>query len=195
MRSTEKSIFDTAARIPCCISGSSIDIVERILEHVTAIRASRCISEIPARGHHLERVGHILVHGDYHQSWQPQPMRERALDRARDIAERVTGALGGRGSFAVELFVRGDEVLFNARSRRVPHDTGIGTISQGLSQFAIHARALLGPPILNIRTHGPSASSVMLVDGDSDRIRFDGCRRFWGRCGPSTRPSDRWRTA
>ena len=120
----------------------------------------------------LDPVGHIQVHGDYHQSWQPQPMSEAALARSRAIAERITGALGGRGIFGVELFVRGDAVIFSEVSPR-PHDTGMVTmISQDLSQFALHARAILGLPIPNIRTHGPSASSVVLADGHSDCVRF-----------------------
>ena len=122
----------------------------------------------------LDPVGHIQVHGDYQQSWQPQPMREAAIARSREIAERVTGALGGRGIFGVELFVRGDDVIFSEVSPR-PHDTGMVTmISQDLSQFALHARAILGLPIPNIRTHGPSASSVILVDGQSDTVTFGG---------------------
>jgi phosphoribosylglycinamide formyltransferase 2 len=122
----------------------------------------------------LDPVGHVQVGGDYHESWQPQPMSERSLERAREIAGRVTGALGGRGIFGVELFVRGDDVIFSEVSPR-PHDTGMVTmISQDLSQFALHARAILGLPIPNIRTHGPSASRVILVDGHSDNIRFDG---------------------
>ena len=120
----------------------------------------------------LDPVGHIQVHGDYHQSWQPQPMTETARASARDVAGRVTGALGGHGIFGVELFVRGDDVIFSEVSPR-PHDTGMVTmISQDLSQFALHARAILGLPIPNIRTHGPSASSVILVDGHSDHVRF-----------------------
>lgn len=120
----------------------------------------------------LDPIGHIQVRGDYQQSWQPQPMSERAIARARDMAERVTGALGGRGIFGVELFVRGDDVTFSEVSPR-PHDTGMVTmISQDLSQFALHARAMLGLPIPNIRTHGPSASSVILVDGQSDDVSF-----------------------
>jgi phosphoribosylglycinamide formyltransferase 2 len=120
----------------------------------------------------LDPVGHIQVHGDYHQSWQPQPMSDTAIARARDMAERVTGALGGRGIFGVELFVRGDDVIFSEVSPR-PHDTGMVTmISQDLSQFALHARAILGLPIPNIRTHGPSASSVVLVDGNADHVKY-----------------------
>ena len=121
----------------------------------------------------LDPVGHVQVDGDYRQSWQPQPMSDGALAMAREIAAAVTGALGGRGIFGVELFVRGDEVIFSEVSPR-PHDTGMVTmISQDLSQFALHARAILGLPIPNIRTHGPAASSVVLVEGDSDNVRFD----------------------
>jgi len=121
-----------------------------------------------------EPVGHVQVDGDYRQSWQPQPMSDTALERARDIAARVTEALGGRGIFGVELFIKGDEVIFSEVSPR-PHDTGMVTmISQDLSQFALHARAILGLPIPNIHFHGPSASSVVLVQGESDRVEFSG---------------------
>ena len=121
----------------------------------------------------LDPVGHVQVDGDYRQSWQPQPMSESALARAREMAAAVTGALGGRGIFGVELFVRGDEVIFSEVSPR-PHDTGMVTmISQDLSQFALHARAILGMPIPNIRTHGPAASSVLLVEGDSANVSFN----------------------
>jgi len=122
----------------------------------------------------LEPIGHLQIDGDYRQSWQPQPMSETAQHLARDIADCVTAALGGHGIFGVELFVRGDEVIFSEVSPR-PHDTGMVTmISQDLSQFALHARAILGLPIPNIRQHGPSASSAILVEGHSDRVRFDG---------------------
>jgi len=121
----------------------------------------------------LDPVGHIQIDGDYRQSWQPQPMSETALATAREMAAAVTSALGGRGVFGVELFIRGDDVIFSEVSPR-PHDTGMVTmISQDLSQFALHARAILGLPIPNIRTHGPAASSVVLVEGDSDNVRFD----------------------
>jgi phosphoribosylglycinamide formyltransferase 2 len=119
-----------------------------------------------------EPIGHIQVDGDYRQSWQPQPMSEQALASARDIAGRVTAALGGRGIFGVELFIKGDEVIFSEVSPR-PHDTGMVTmISQDLSQFALHARAILGLPIPNIHQHGPSASSVVLVEGNSAQVSF-----------------------
>lgn len=121
-----------------------------------------------------EPIGHVQVDGDYRQSWQPQPMSEIALLKAREIAEKVTQALGGSGIFGVELFIKGDEVIFSEVSPR-PHDTGMVTmISQDLSQFALHARAILGLPIPNIHFHGPSASSVILVEGDSDRVSFQG---------------------
>ena len=119
-----------------------------------------------------EPIGHLQVDGDYRQSWQPQAMSDQALSGARDIAAKVTAALGGRGIFGVELFIKGDEVIFSEVSPR-PHDTGMVTmISQDLSQFALHARAILGLPVPNIRHHGPSASSVILVEGTSRQVSF-----------------------
>ena len=121
-----------------------------------------------------EPIGHVQVNGDYRQSWQPQAMSDTARRKAREMAGVVTEALGGRGIFGVELFVRGDEVIFSEVSPR-PHDTGMVTmISQDLSQFALHARAILGLPIPAIRQLGPSASSVILVEGDSDAVVFEG---------------------
>lgn len=120
-----------------------------------------------------EPIGHIQIEGDYRQSWQPQPMTPAALDKARDIARRITDALGGYGIFGVELFVRGDEVIFSEVSPR-PHDTGMVTmISQDLSEFALHARALLGLPVPGIRFYGPSASMAVVVEGDTDKIEMD----------------------
>ena len=119
-----------------------------------------------------EPIGHVQVNGDYRQSWQPQPMSETALANARVIAEKITGALGGRGIFGVELFIQGEEVIFSEVSPR-PHDTGMVTmISQDLSQFALHARAILGLPVPNIHFHGPSASSVILVEGESTQPSY-----------------------
>jgi phosphoribosylglycinamide formyltransferase 2 len=121
-----------------------------------------------------EPIGHRQEDGDYRESWQPQPMRDKALDKARDMAEAVTEALGGVGVFGVELFIRGDDVLFSEVSPR-PHDTGMVTlISQDLSEFALHARAILGLPIPNIHFHGSSASAVILVEGESDQVSFAG---------------------
>lgn len=119
-----------------------------------------------------EPIGHVQVQGDYRQSWQPQQMSEAALEKSKEIAQKVTEALGGRGLFGVELFIREDEVFFSEVSPR-PHDTGMVTmISQDLSEFALHARAILGLPIPNIHFHGPSASSVILVEGESESVLF-----------------------
>ena len=119
-----------------------------------------------------EPIGHLQIDGDYRESWQPQPMSPAALAEARRIAEAVTGALGGRGIFGVELFVKDDTVWFSEVSPR-PHDTGLVTIaSQDLSEFALHARAILGLPVPVIRQHGPSASAVILPEGNSDNIVF-----------------------
>ena len=119
-----------------------------------------------------EPIGHRQQDGDYRESWQPQSMSATALAEAKDIAAKITSALGGRGLFGVELFVRGDQVLFSEVSPR-PHDTGMVTlISQDLSEFALHARAILGLSIPNIAFHGPSASAVLLVEGDSRSIRY-----------------------
>ena len=117
-------------------------------------------------------IGHVQVDGDYRESWQPQPMSAVALQKSCDYAKAVTDNLGGRGMFGVELFIKGDEVFFSEVSPR-PHDTGMVTmISQDLSQFALHARAILGLPIVNIHQHGPSASAVVLVQGTSERVSF-----------------------
>ncbi|MBQ3147736.1 MAG: formate-dependent phosphoribosylglycinamide formyltransferase [Alistipes sp.] len=120
----------------------------------------------------LNPIGHHQVDGDYRESWQPQPMSEVALEQARDIAKKVTDALGGYGIFGMELFVCGDKVLFSEVSPR-PHDTGMVTmISQDLSEFALHARAVLGLPIPSINFYGPSASKAVVVEGDTDKVVF-----------------------
>jgi len=119
-----------------------------------------------------EPIGHVQIDGDYQQSWQPQAMSDSALNTAKVMAKTVTDALGGRGLFGVELFIKGDEVIFSELSPR-PHDTGMVTmISQDLSQFALHARAILGLPIVSINQFGPSASSVILADGESQNVSF-----------------------
>ena len=119
-----------------------------------------------------EPIGHRQEDGDYQESWQPQLMSDLALRRSQDIAKQVTEALGGYGLFGVELFIKGDDVYFSEVSPR-PHDTGMVTlISQDLSEFALHARAILGLPIPNIAFHGPSASNVILVEGESRETRF-----------------------
>ncbi len=117
-------------------------------------------------------IGHLQISGDYRESWQPHPMSTAALDRSRDIALQITSALGGRGLFGVELFVKGDEVWFSEVSPR-PHDTGLVTlISQDLSEFALHLRAILGLPIPHIRSLGPSASTAILIEADTAELKF-----------------------
>jgi phosphoribosylglycinamide formyltransferase 2 len=119
-----------------------------------------------------EAIGHLQVDGDYRESWQPQPMSAAALEESRRIAAAVTGALGGYGIFGVELFVKGDRVWFSEVSPR-PHDTGLVTlISQNLSEFALHARAILGLPVPALRQHGPAASCALLVQGDSSAMTY-----------------------
>lgn len=121
----------------------------------------------------LEPIGHHQVDGDYRESWQPQPMSDIAKQKAKDIAHKITGALGGYGIFGVEMFIKGDEVIFSEVSPR-PHDTGMVTmISQDLSEFALHARAVLGLPIPSVRFFGPSASKAIVVEGDSDKVIFE----------------------
>lgn len=121
---------------------------------------------------YCEPIGHRQEQGDYRESWQPQPMTAKALQLSKEIANKVTEALGGRGVFGVELFVKGDQVWFSEVSPR-PHDTGMVTlISQNLSEFALHARAILGLPIPVIEQYGPSASAVILVEGESKRTTF-----------------------
>ena len=119
-------------------------------------------------------IGHRQVGGDYHESWQPQAMSPAAKEKAEDIAQKVTDALGGRGIFGVELFVKGDEVWFSEVSPR-PHDTGMVTLlSQNLSEFALHVRAILGLPVPTIETRRPGASYVILGEGESNDITFSG---------------------
>jgi phosphoribosylglycinamide formyltransferase 2 len=124
-----------------------------------------------------EPIGHLQVDGDYRESWQPQPMTPLALQRSQQIAGAITANLGGSGLFGVELFIAGDEVWFSEVSPR-PHDTGLVTlISQDLSEFALHARAILGLPIPVIRQRGAGASSALLVDGNSSSIRYTDVER------------------
>lgn len=125
----------------------------------------------------LQPIGHHQENGDYQESWQPQKMKPELLDRAQEIALKVTGALGGRGIFGVELFVCKDKVLFSEVSPR-PHDTGLVTlISQDLSEFALHARAVLGLPIPSIEFRGPSASKAIVCDGLSNKVKFGSLER------------------
>ncbi|AKE52031.1 formate-dependent phosphoribosylglycinamide formyltransferase [Kangiella geojedonensis] len=119
-----------------------------------------------------EPIGHTQEDGDYRESWQPQAMSPQALQQAQYMAKAVTNDLGGRGLFGVEIFIKGDEAIFSEVSPR-PHDTGLVTlVSQDLSEFALHARAILGLPIPVIRQNGPSASAVILVEGESKEVSF-----------------------
>ena len=144
-------------------------------------------------------IGHVQIKGDYHESWQPMAMSEKALAESRRQAEAVTTALGGYGIFGVELFIRGDEVFFSEVSPR-PHDTGMVTmISQNLTQFELHVRAILGLPVLEILNLAPAASHVILADASQDNVCFEGVvdalnvstskLRLFGK--PDTRPGRR----
>lgn len=134
-----------------------------------------------------EPVGHIQVNGDYRYSWQPQPMSNAAIESAKEIARKVTDALGGYGIFGVELFIKGDKVIFSEVSPR-PHDTGMVTmISQDLSEFALHARALLGLPVPSIRFYAPSASRAIVVEGDTDCVEFDNLEEVLAEPGTQLR--------
>lgn len=125
----------------------------------------------------LNPIGHHQVDGDYRESWQPQAMSDSALQQAQHIAKQVTDALGGYGIFGVEMFVQGDHVIFSEVSPR-PHDTGMVTmISQDLSEFALHARAVLGLPIPEIRFFQPSASKAIVIEGEGTRVTFEGLEK------------------
>jgi phosphoribosylglycinamide formyltransferase 2 len=126
---------------------------------------------------YCDPIGHLQIDGDYRESWQPQPMSAKALAESQHIANAVTTELGGNGIFGVELFIAGDDVYFSEVSPR-PHDTGLVTlISQDLSEFALHARAILGLPIPVIRQRGPAASCALLVEGTSSNVRFENVDR------------------
>ena len=134
-----------------------------------------------------EPIGHTHVHGEYYESWQPHSMNAKLLAESQRIAKTITDALGGRGVFGVELFVKGDDVYFSEVSPR-PHDTGMVTlISQDLSEFALHARAILGLPIPAIIQHGPAASRVLLVDGYSKKVRFSNLQEALAQNGTTLR--------
>ena len=135
----------------------------------------------------LAPIGHRQENGDYRESWQPQAMSALAQKRAQETAEKITTALGGRGIFGVELFVCGDEIIFNEVSPR-PHDTGMVTMaSQELSQFALHARAILGLPIPEIYQISPAASKAIVVEGKSDNVRFANLEKVLSEAGVNLR--------
>lgn len=134
-----------------------------------------------------EPIGHIQIDGDYRESWQPQPMAPAAIEKAREMAKKITDALGGYGIFGVEMFVKGDEVIFSEVSPR-PHDTGMVTmISQDLSEFGLHARALLGLPVPEIRFFAPSASRAIVVEGETTCIEMDNLEKVLEEPGTQIR--------
>lgn len=132
-------------------------------------------------------IGHIQENGDYRYSWQPQAMTPTAIAKAQEIAKSVTDALGGYGIFGVEMFVKGDDVIFSEVSPR-PHDTGMVTmISQDQSEFALHVRALLGLPVPEIKFYGPSASRAVVVEGDTDKVVFENIDKALAESGVQIR--------
>ena len=147
-------------------------IVEEFIEFdyeitLLTIRHSKGITYCPP-------IGHIQIDGDYRESWQPHPMSEKALNQAQIIAKQITDALGGKGLFGVEFFIKNESVIFSEISPR-PHDTGLVTlISQDLSEFALHVRAILGFPIHEIHQFGPSASCAIVAEGTSENIQYEG---------------------
>jgi phosphoribosylglycinamide formyltransferase 2 len=123
-----------------------------------------------------EPIGHRQERGDYQESWQPTPMTDKLLDDAKEMARKVVDNLGGYGIFGVEFFVTKDEVIFSELSPR-PHDTGLVTLlSQDLSEFDLHARAVLGLPVPRVRLHGPTASAVILAEREAERFSIQGLR-------------------
>lgn len=153
-------------------SGAGKVIVEGFVDfdYEITLLTVRCVSGTL----YCKPIGHKQENGDYRWSWQPQPMSDVALTKAQEIAKSITDALGGYGIFGVELFIKGDEVIFSEVSPR-PHDTGMVTmISQDLSEFSLHVRALLGLPIPEINFYGPSASRALVVEGDTKTVLFNG---------------------
>lgn len=166
-------------------AGAGRVIVEGFIDfdyEITLLTVRSCAGTV-----FCEPVGHIQENGDYRYSWQPQPMSEKALNSARETAGKITEALGGYGIFGVELFVKDDEVIFSEVSPR-PHDTGMVTmISQDRSEFGLHARALLGLPVSDIRFLGPSASRAVVVEGDTDTVEFDNLEEVLSEPGTDMR--------
>lgn len=166
-------------------AGAGRVIVEGFVDfdyEITLLTVRSCSGTV-----YCEPVGHIQIDGDYRYSWQPQPMSTAALESAQKIAKKVTDALGGYGIFGVELFIKGDQVIFSEVSPR-PHDTGMVTmISQDLSEFGLHARALLGLPVPSIRFYGPSASRAVVVEGDTDKVEFDNLEQVLAEPGVQIR--------
>lgn len=180
-QSVVRSVSDIASAWHCAQSagraGAGRLIVESFVDfdfEITLLTVRYRSPDGTAATRFCAPIGHRQIDGDYRESWQPQPMSSTSLRQAEEMAEAVTAALGGWGLFGVEFFVKGDRVIFSELSPR-PHDTGMVTmISQELSEFALHARAVLGLPIPHIRAWGPAASAVILGEGESDCIRYAG---------------------
>ena len=173
-QSTVSSVKDVSTAWECAKSGARGEASKVIVESFVDFDYEITLLTVQHAGGCLfcEPIGHRQESGDYQESWQPQSMSDIALENCQKIAEKVTSALGGYGLFGVEFFVKGDDVYFSEVSPR-PHDTGMVTmISQDLSEFSLHVRAVLGLPIPNIRFKGPSASSVILVQGESNQVEF-----------------------
>ena len=166
-------------------AGSGKVIVEGFVDfdyEITLLTVRHCSGTV-----FLKPIGHHQVDGDYRESWQPQPMPEAALEKAQYIAGKITEALGGYGIFGVELFVKGEDVIFSEVSPR-PHDTGMVTmISQDMSEFALHARAVLGLPIPEVRFFGPSASKAIVVEGTSREYEFRNLENVLSEAGVQMR--------
>jgi len=175
-----KSAEDVAAAWEKALSAGRVREARVIVEgeiqfdfEITQLTVRAATSNGEVGTHFCEPIGHVQKDGDYVESWQPQPMSEVARKKSRDMAAAVTGALGGLGIFGVELFVKGDEVWFSEVSPR-PHDTGLVTlVSQQLSEFALHARAILGLPV-NVDMASPGASAVIYGGVDAGALTFDG---------------------
>src|SRR6185295_9204316 len=175
-----KSAEDVAAAWEKALSAGRVREARVILEgevqfdfEITQLTVRAATSNGEVGTHFCEPIGHVQKDGDYIESWQPQPMSDAARKRSRDMAAAVTGALGGLGIFGVELFIKGDEVWFSEVSPR-PHDTGLVTlVSQQLSEFALHARAILGLPV-NVEMASPGASAVIYGGVEAGALTFDG---------------------
>jgi len=175
-----KSVDDVAPAWEKALSAGRVREARVIVEgeiqfdfEITQLTVRAATSNGEAGTHFCEPIGHVQKDGDYVESWQPQPMSEAARKKSRDMAAAVTGALGGLGIFGVELFVKGDEVWFSEVSPR-PHDTGLVTlVSQQLSEFALHARAILGLPV-TVEMASPGASAVIYGGVEAGALTFDG---------------------
>ena len=189
-QSVMRSVDDVKHAFEYGMAGSRGDVKELIVEEFVDFDYEITLLTVTQdNGNTLfcAPIGHVQEDGDYRESWQPQAMSALAQKRAQETAEKITTALGGRGIFGVELFVCGDDIIFNEVSPR-PHDTGMVTMaSQELSQFALHARAILGLPIPEIYQISPAASKAIVVEGKSDNVRFANLEKVLSEAGVNLR--------